>query len=53
MTTNPNLEALLGPIAAEILTAAETEKTETVVGTTGGAMQSHTARAWTMGGQVD
>lgn len=36
-----------------LLKTAANEKVEQVDGRTGGARQSHTARAWTMGGQVD
>lgn len=36
-----------------LLKTAANETVETVEGQTGGAMQSHSARAWTMGGQVD
>ncbi len=36
-----------------LLSAARAERTRYVGGSRAGAFQSHTARAWTMGGQVD
>lgn len=44
--TDVDLDALL-------LDSAASEKVQQVEGVTGGALQSRSARAWTMGGQVD
>lgn len=53
MTTATVTEAAQDELDQLLLNLASTEKVQQVTGQTGGALQSHTARAWTMGGQVD
>jgi hypothetical protein len=51
----PQLDPALGDTLGDelLLGAASQEKATKVTGARSGAFQSHTARAWTKGGQVD
>jgi hypothetical protein len=51
----PQLDPAVGAQLGDdvLLSAASQEKATKVTGARSGAFQSHTARAWTRGGQVD